>query len=104
MLFPAGVGVTETMVPGGIDLARATSELMKTYEAVIWANHGLFCSGPDFDSAFGLMHAIQKAASIHGQALMMNGGSGEFVNTISDDDLRAIARAYNLTVNEAFLD
>ena len=104
MLFPAGVGVTETMVPGGIDLARATSELMKSYEAVIWANHGLFCSGPDFDSAFGLMHAIQKAASIHGQALMMNGGSGEFVNTISDDDLRAIARAYNLTVNEAFLD
>ena len=104
MLFPAGVGVTGTMVPGGIDLARATSELMKTYEAVIWANHGLFCSGPDFDSAFGLMHAIQKAASIHGQALMMNGGSDEFANTISDDDLRAIARTYNLAVNEAFLD
>lgn len=104
ILFPAGVGVTGTMVPGGIDLARATSELMKTYEAVIWANHGLFCSGSDFDSAFGLMHAIQKAASIHGQALMMNGGSAEFANTISDDDLRAIARTYNLAVNEAFLD
>ena len=104
MLFPAGVGVTGTMVPGGIELARATGELMKTYEAVIWANHGLFCSGPDFDSAFGLMHAIQKAASIHGQALMMNGGSGEFANTISDDDLRAIGRAYNLAINEAFLD
>ena len=104
ILFPAGVGVTGTMVPGGIDLARATSELMKTYEAVIWANHGLLCSGSDFDSAFGLMHAIQKAALIHGQALMMNGGSAEFANTISDDDLRAIARTYNLAVNEAFLD
>ena len=104
MVFPAGVGVVECKVPGSMDLARATSELMKSYDAVIWAQHGLFASGPDFDATFGLMHTVAKAARIHGLALMMNGGSANFENTIADDDLRAIARAYNLALNEAFLD
>ena len=104
VVFPMGVGVVEWMVPGGADIARATSELMKTYDAAIWAQHGLFASGPDFDTTFGLMHTIEKAAKIHAQALMMNGGSGEFLNTITDEGLRAIARDFNLTVNEEFLD
>ena len=104
VVFPAGVGVVEWMVPGGADIARATSELMKTYDAAIWAQHGLFCSGPDFDTTFGLMHTIEKAAKIHAQALMLNGGSDDFPNTITDEGLRAIARDFNLTVNEAFLD
>ena len=103
IVFPAGVGVVECMVPGSLDLARASSELMKTYEAVIWAQHGLFCSGPDFDTTFGLMPTIEKAAKVHCQALVMNNGSGEFSNTITDEDLRAIARTYNVPVNEAFL-
>ena len=104
VVFPMGVGVVEWMVPGGAEIARATSDLMKTYDAAIWAQHGLFCSGPDFDTTFGLMHTIEKAAKIHCQALMMNNCSGEFMNTITDDGLRAIARDFNLTVNESFLD
>ena len=104
IVFPAGVGVVDCMVPGSLDLARASSELMKTYEAVIWAQHGLFCSGPDFDATFGLMHTIEKAAKVHCLALIMNNGSGEFLNTITDENLRAIARTYNVPINEAFLD
>ena len=101
--FPKGVGVLPWMVPGGAELAVVTSELMKTYDAVIWAQHGLFCSGADFDSAFGLMHTIEKAADIYVRARLLNGG-GDFANTISDDGLRAIARDLRLDVNETFLD
>ena len=54
VVFPEGVGVRPWMVPGGADIALATSELMKTYQAAIWAQHGLFASGPDFDITFGL--------------------------------------------------
>ena len=104
VVFPMGVGVVPWMVPGGADIAHATSELMKTYDAAVWAQHGLFCSGPDFDTTFGLMHTIEKAAKIHGQALVMNHCSGDFMNTITDEGLRAIARDFNLTVNEEFLD
>ena len=101
--FPKGVGVLPWMVPGGAEIAVATSELMKTYDAVIWAQHGLFCSGADFDSAFGLMHAIEKAADIYVRARLLNGG-GEFENAISDEGLRAIGRNLGLGINEDFLD
>lgn len=101
--FPNGVGVLPWMVPGGAEIAMATSELMKTFDAVIWAQHGLFCSGADFDSAFGLMHTIEKASDIYVKARLLNGGS-EFANTISDEGLRAIARNLGLGVNEDFLD
>ena len=101
--FPNGVGVLPWMVPGGAEIAMATSELMKTYNAVIWAQHGLFCSGADLDSAFGLMHTIEKASDIYVRARLLNGG-GEFANTISDEGLRAIARNLGLGVNEDFLD
>ena len=101
--FPKGVGVVPWMVPGGAEIAIATAELMKTYDAVIWAQHGLFCSGADFDSAFGLMHTIEKAADIYVKARLLNEG-GDFANTISDDGLRAIARDLRLNINVSFLD
>ena len=46
VVFPEGVGVCPWMVPGGADIAMATSEKMKHYQAAIWAQHGLFASGP----------------------------------------------------------
>ena len=34
----------------------------KKYDAAIWAHHGMFCSGEDFDLTFGLMHTVEKSA------------------------------------------
>ncbi len=101
VVFPEGVGVVPWMVPGGVDIARATSELMETYQAAVWAQHGLFASGPDFDTTFGLAHTIEKSAEIYVKVL----STGQPVlQTITDDSLRAIARDFGVTLNEAFLD
>lgn len=101
VVFPEGVGVCPWMVPGGTDIAIATSELMRTYQAAVWAQHGLFVSGPDFDTAFGLAHTIEKSAEIYWKVL----STGlPIVQTISDDNLRAIARDFGVTLNEDFLD
>jgi rhamnulose-1-phosphate aldolase len=89
------------MVPGGSEIAMATSELMKTYQAAIWAQHGLFSSGPDFDITFGLAHTIEKSAEIYVKVLSMGGGL--IRQTIEDDNLRAIARDFGVNLNEAFL-
>ena len=35
VVFPKGVGVVPWMVPGGSEIAQATCELMKTYDAAI---------------------------------------------------------------------
>ena len=101
MVFPGGVGVVPWMVPGGSDIAIATSELMKKYDAAVWAHHGLFVSGPDFDITFGLMHTIEKAAEIYVKAISCGRGIRQ---TISDDNLRAIAKEFGVTLNEDFLD
>ena len=81
--------------------AKPTSELMKTYQAAIWVQHGLFTSGPDFDITFGLAHTIEKSAEIYVKVLSMGGGI--IRQTITDDDLRAIAHDFGVTLNEKFL-
>lgn len=102
VVFPEGVGVCPWMVPGGAEIARATSELMKHYQAAVWAQHGLFVSGPDFDIAFGLAHTIEKSAEIYIKVL--SAGQGKICQTITDDALRAIAKDFGVRLNEAFLD
>ena len=102
VVFPGGVGVVPWMVPGGSDIALATSQLMKEYDAAVWTHHGLFASGPDFDTTFGLMHTIEKAAQIY--ILALSAGQGRILQTIEDDDLRAIAKDFGVTLREEFLD
>ena len=50
------------------------------------------------------MHTIEKAADVYRRARQMNGGSDEFLNTISDEGLRQIGVDFGLTINEEFLD
>lgn len=100
VVFPGGVGVVPWMVPGGAAIAHATSRLMQTYDAVVWTHHGLFVSGPDFDTTFGLMHTIEKSAEIYMKVL----ATGKpILQTITDDDLRAIAKEFGVTLREEFL-
>ncbi|MDD3335884.1 MAG: rhamnulose-1-phosphate aldolase [Eubacteriales bacterium] len=101
VVFPGGVGVVPWMVPGGADIAMATCKEMETFDAAVWAHHGLFVSGPDFDTTFGLMHTIEKAAQIY--VLVMSMGQG-VRQTIQDNDLRAIAKEFGVTLREEFLD
>ncbi len=101
VVFPDGVGVVPWMVPGGRDIAVATSELMKHYDVAIWAHHGMFCAGEDFDLTFGLMHTAEKSAEILVKTLSMTGGSKR--QTITPDDFRALAKDFNVTLPEKFL-
>ena len=45
VVFPSRIGVVGWMVPGGREIAVATSALMKEYDVAIWAHYGMFCSG-----------------------------------------------------------
>ncbi len=101
VVFPGGVGVVPWMVPGGADIAMATCKKMEEFDAAVWAHHGLFASGPDFDITFGLMHTIEKAAEIW--VLQKSTGLPE-LQTIQDDELRAIARDFKVQLREDFLD
>lgn len=104
MIFPQGVGALPWMLPGGPEIAAATADLMVRFDAVVWGQHGVFATGEDFDSAFGLLHTIEKAADIYCRARAANGGSDRFLATIPDEGLRRIGQRYGVQVNEEFLD
>jgi len=74
-VFPAGAGVLPWTIPGGAEIAAATSEFINEYDAVIWAHHGIFCSGPDYYTTFGLIHTIEKSAEIYKSAVLRRGNS-----------------------------
>lgn len=100
VVFPGGVGVVEWMVPGGRDIAVATSKLMKDYDVAIWAHHGIFCSGEDFDLTFGLAHTVEKSAEILVKMLSM---SPTKLQTITPDNFRHLAKYFKVTLPEKFL-
>lgn len=100
VVFPAGVGVVGWMVPGGLDIAVATSELMKKYDVAVWAHHGIFCSGEDFDLTFGLAHTVEKSAEILVKTLSMRPTK---LQTITPANFRNLAVDFKVNLPEAFL-
>lgn len=101
VVFPDGIGVVPWMVPGGRDIAVATSKLMKKYDAAVWAHHGLFCSGESFDITFGLMHTIEKAAEILIKVMSVTGGTKR--QTIMPEQFRSLADDFKVNLPEEFL-
>jgi rhamnulose-1-phosphate aldolase len=99
IIFPAGIGVVPWMVPGGEDIAIATSKLMETYDAAVWAHHGVFVSGADFDSTWGLVETIEKASEILVKVIAMGGKK----QTITTEDFHKLEKPFNVTINPAFL-
>lgn len=100
VVFPSGIGVVPWMVPGGREIAVATSKLMEQYDVAIWAHHGMFCAGEDFDLTFGLMHTVEKSAEILVKVLSMGSGKRQ---TIQPDDFRRLAKDFHVTLPEKFL-
>ncbi len=100
VVFPQGIGVVPWMVPGGREIAVATSKLMKEYDVAIWAHHGMFCAGEDFDLTFGLMHTVEKSAEILVKVLSM--GSKK-LQTIQIDEFKALAKDFKVSLPEKFL-
>ena len=100
VVFPDGIGVVPWMVPGGRDIAVETSRLMQQYDVVVWAHHGLFAAGQDFDLTFGLFHTVEKAAEILVKTLSM---SDKKRQTIQPQDFRNLAEEFGVTLPERFL-
>ncbi len=97
VVFPEGIGVVGWMVPGGREIAVATSEIMKRQDVAIWAHHGMFACGTDFDITFGLMHTVEKAAEVLVKVMSMTNKKRQ---TIQPDDFRALNEPFGIKVNE----
>ena len=99
VVFPDGIGVLPWMVCGTNEIGEATAEKMKNYRLVIWTLHGIYGAGKDLDETFGLIETVEKAAIQY-----MLTANMEKVNTITDENLVALAKRFDLDYRKDFLD
>ena len=100
VVFPNGIGIVPWMLCGGKEIGDVTSEIMKTQDVAIWAHHGAFCCGHDFDLTFGLMHTVEKAAEILVKVMSMTSYKRQ---TITPDQFRELNAPFGIQINEDFL-
>ena len=100
VVFPKGIGVIPWLLCGGRLIGEATAEVMKTKDFAVWAHHGAFACGVDFDITFGLMHTVEKAAEVLVKVMSMTDKKRQ---TIEPDDFRALNGPFNIKVNEECL-
>lgn len=100
VVFPQGIGVVKWMVPGGREIGEKTSEIMKEKNVAVWAHHGMFVTGHDFDETFGLMHTVEKSAEILVKVMSM---SNTKRNTITPQNFRDLQKPFNITLDEKYL-
>ncbi|MEG1887525.1 MAG: rhamnulose-1-phosphate aldolase [Oscillospiraceae bacterium] len=99
VVFPDGIGVLPWMVCGSDDIGFATADKMKDYRMVIWGQHGIFGAGSSIDEAFGLIETAEKAAEIYMKIAHL-----PLLQSITDEQLHLLEKAFNLKVREGFLD
>jgi rhamnulose-1-phosphate aldolase len=98
VVFPDGIGVLPWMLCGTNEIGVATAKKMEQFRVVIWGMHGIYGAGRDLDEAFGLVETVEKAAQLH-----MISAHLPQVNTITDDELRVVAKAFGVKHREDFL-
>lgn len=99
VVFPDGVNVLPWMLCGTNAIGEATAEKMLTARLVVWAQHGIYGAGKDLDETFGLIETAEKAAEIYMKIAHL-----PLVNTITDDQMRQLAKRFSLTVREGYLE
>ena len=99
VVFPDGIGVLPWMVCGNNEIGIATAKKMEEYRLVVWGLHGIYGAGKDMDETFGLIETVEKAAQLY---MLIIGH--EHINTIRDEELKAVAEAFKIDYRKDFLD
>lgn len=95
-VVPNGIGVVGFCVPGSLELAKVTADKVKHFNAVLWSFHGIFATGESICDAFGLAHAIEKAAEIKLKVIT----AGNPLHTITKEQQKETAAYYGFVLNE----
>lgn len=100
MTFPQGIGVIPWMMPGSAEIAVETRKKLVDFDAVLWAQHGIFVSAKNFADAFGLVDTIEKAAEILVKVRSMTNVKKQ---APTNEDLINLSRVFRLSLPERFL-
>ena len=99
VVFPEGVAVLPWILCGGEEIGIATAEKMKEYRSVVWAQHGIFCTGKTLDEVFGLIETIEKAAEIYVKIC-----DKKIYQSITNENLIELAHAFGIDYKKGIID
>ena len=99
VVFLEGVYVLPWILCGGEEIGERTAEKMNEYRSVVWAQHGIFCTGRTLDEVFGLIETIEKAAEIY-----MKIFDKKIYQSITNENLIELAKAFNITYRKGIID
>lgn len=99
VVFPQGIEFLSWMMAGSFELGKATANAMLYKDLAVWQFHGICGCGRNLDEAFGRIDVAEKAAEIC-LRVMCAGGAKQ---TLSEDQLRAIAVNFNYQLDESLL-
>ncbi len=88
--IPKGIGFVEYALPGTIDIALKTIDMIDKYDVVLWEKHGVFAVGEDVMETFDMIDILAKSAKIY----FMCKSAGFEPEGLSDDELEELIREY----------
>jgi len=80
------------MVPGSIELGRATAEVLRTCKATLWDKHGVVAIGETMSQALDWIEILEKAAQIY----WLVTDSGQQPVGLTDQQIEAMLKAHGL--------
>lgn len=89
---PKGLGIIRYRMPGSVELADATVEMLKEYDVVMWEKHGVCAVSENIMEAFDMVDTLSKSAQIYLAAKAM----GFEPEGTSMTDMEALKIAFNL--------
>jgi len=90
VVFPNGVEYLPWIMAGTDEIADATAKAFLKRDIVVWEYHGVFASGRNLDTAFGLIDTVEKASEIYIKAESIGG----VVKKFTLEQIDAIARNF----------
>lgn len=90
---PRGLGIVPYMLPGSVQLAKATIDAISDdYDVVLWEKHGVFAVGGDIVDTFDMVDTLNKSAQIYRDSRAM----GFMPEGMTDAQMRELALTFNL--------
>lgn len=86
MFIPAGIGFVPFSLPGTIEIADATIDVLKNHQLALWEKHGVFGIADNLSDCYDLIDIVAKSAKIY----FMCKASGNFPQGLSKKQLNQL--------------
>ena len=90
IFVPRGIGFVEYAMPGTVEIAHKTVDIIDRYDVVLWEKHGVFAVGETVTETFDMIDILAKSAKIY----FMCKSAGFEPEGLTEEELRELIETY----------